>query len=53
MIPFCISTVKLEGIKTNQNITTYKLDILCKILKFNLKDIAKYKYHLYFGHFKV
>ena len=37
------STGQLDRIRKNQNVTTHTLDMLCKILKCNLKDIAEHK----------
>ena len=38
-----VSTGQLDRIRKNQNIITHTLDMLCKILKCNLKDIVEYK----------
>ena len=38
-----ISTGQLDRLRKNQNVNTYTLDQLCKILQCNLEDIAEFK----------
>lgn len=38
-----ISTGQLDRLRKNENINTYTLDQLCKILHCSLEDIAEYK----------
>lgn len=37
-----ISTGQLDRLRKNENVSTYTLDLLCKILQCQLEDIAKY-----------
>ena len=37
-----ISTGQLDRLRKNQNVNTYTLDQLCKILQCNLEDIAEF-----------
>ena len=39
-----VSTGQLDRIRKNENITTNTLNILCKILKCDIKDIAEFKW---------
>ncbi len=38
-----ISTGQLDRLRKNENVNTYTLDQLCKILNCSLDDIAEYK----------
>ena len=38
-----ISTGPLDGLRKNENVNTYTLDQLCRILDCSLDDIAEYK----------
>ena len=38
-----ISTGQLDRLRKNQNVNTYTLDQLCKILQCNLEDIAEFR----------
>ena len=38
-----ISTGQLDRLRKNENVKTYTLDQLCKILNCSLDDIAEYK----------
>ena len=38
-----ISTGQLDRLRKNQNVSTYTLNTLCKILDCKLEDIAEYK----------
>lgn len=38
-----ISTGQLDRLRKNENVNTYTLDQLCKILNCRLEDIAEYK----------
>lgn len=38
-----ISSGQLDRLRKNENISTYTLNQLCKILDCNLEDIAEYK----------
>ena len=38
-----ISTGQLDRLRKNENVSTYTLNTLCKILDCNLEDIAEYK----------
>ena len=38
-----ISTGQLDRLRKNENVSTYTLNKLCKILSCDLKDIAEYK----------
>ena len=38
-----ISTGQLDRLRKNQNVSTYTLNTLCKILDCKLEDIADYK----------
>ena len=38
-----VSTGQLDRLRKNQNVNTYTLDQLCKILRCNLDDIAEFK----------
>ena len=38
-----ISTGQLDRLRKNENVNTYTLDHLCKILNCSLDDIAEYK----------
>ena len=38
-----ISTGQLDRLRKNQNVNTYTLDQLCKILQCGLDDIAEFK----------
>lgn len=37
------STGQLDRLRKNQNVNSYTLDTLCRILECNLDDIAQYK----------
>lgn len=39
---FNISTGQLDRLRKNENVNTYTLDQLCKILNCRLEDIAEY-----------
>ena len=38
-----ISTGQLDRLRKNENVNTYTLNQLCRILQCNLEDIAEYK----------
>lgn len=38
-----ISTGQLDRLRKNENVNTYTLDTLCKILNCKLEDIAEFK----------
>ncbi len=38
-----ISTGQLDRLRKNENVNTYTLDQLCRILNCRLEDIAEYK----------
>ena len=38
-----VSNGQLDRLRKNQNVSTYTLDQLCKILECELSDIAEYK----------
>lgn len=38
-----ISTGQLDRLRKNENVNTYTLDQLCRILKCSLDDIAEYR----------
>ena len=38
-----ISTGQLDRLRKNENVNTYTLDTLCRILNCRLEDIAEYK----------
>lgn len=38
-----ISTGQLDRLRKNENVNSYTLNTLCKILDCNLEDIAEYK----------
>lgn len=40
---FRISTGQLDRLRKNENVNTYTLNQLCKILNCRLEDIAEYK----------
>ncbi len=38
-----VSTGQLDRLRKNENVSTHTLDLLCKILRCRLEDIAEYK----------